>query len=70
MKKKIVFALLMGIVSTCVVSFTLISINIGFTKHFVPLWLRSWVIGYLVVTPIILLISAPLQRLIDKYIEN
>jgi len=70
MKKKIAFALLIGIVSTCIVSFTLISINIGFTQHFLKVWFKSWVVGYLVVTPVILLISAPIQRLIDKYVEH
>ena len=70
MKKKIAFALLIGIVSTCIVSFTLISINTGFTRYFLNLWLKSWAIGYLVVTPVILLISAPIQRLIDKYVEH
>ena len=70
MKKKIVFALLIGIVSTCIVSFTLILINLGFTEHFLKVWLKSWAIGYVVVTPVILLVSPTLQKLIDKYLAN
>lgn len=65
MKQKIVFALLMGIVTTGIISFTLIAINVGFTNTFLKLWLRSWGIAYLVVIPAILLISPKIQRIVD-----
>lgn len=34
MKNKIVFALIMGIITTGIISFTLITVNIGFTDAF------------------------------------
>jgi hypothetical protein len=66
MKQKIAFALLMGIVTTGVISFTLIAINIGFTNRFAPIWLRSWGIAYLVVIPAILLIGPQVQRIVNR----
>jgi hypothetical protein len=66
MKQKIVFALLMGIITTGIVSFTLIGVNRGFAPGFVPVWLKSWAIAYAVVTPIILILSPGVQRLADR----
>jgi len=65
MKQKIAFALLMGIVTTGIISFTLISINIGFGRNFLHIWLRSWGMAYLVVIPAILLVGPQIQKFID-----
>lgn len=66
MKNKIAFALIMGIVTTGIISFTLISINVGFTEHFLRIWLRSWGMAYLVVIPAILIIAPRVQQLVDR----
>lgn len=68
LKRKIVFALSMGIVTTGIVSFVLIALNLGFTANFMPVWLRSWVIGYVLVTPAILLVGPRLQAMVDRLI--
>lgn len=65
MKQKIAFALLMGIVTTCIISFTLVAINVGFGPLFLKVWLRSWAIAYGVVIPAILLIGPRIQQLVD-----
>ncbi|MFL5752772.1 MAG: DUF2798 domain-containing protein [Bacteroidia bacterium] len=70
MKNKIVFALIMGIVTTGIISFTLISINIGFSEKFLKIWLRSWGMAYLVVIPAILIIGPVIQRLVDKLLKE
>jgi hypothetical protein len=67
MKTKIAFALIMGIVTTGIISFTLISINIGFGEHFLKIWLKSWGMAYLVVVPAILIIGPQIQKLVDKW---
>lgn len=67
MKTKIAFALIMGIVTTGIISFTLISINIGFGEHFLKIWLKSWGMAYLVVVPAILIIGPQVQKLVDKW---
>jgi hypothetical protein len=70
MKNKIVFALLMGIVTTCIISFTLISVNIGYNEKFMKIWLRSWAIAYLVVIPAILIIGPGIQKLVDRLLKQ
>jgi integral membrane sensor domain MASE1 len=70
MKRKIAFALLMGIITTAIVSFTLVAVNVGFSARFLPVWLRSWVIAYLVVIPVILVISPALQKMTDRYFDR
>lgn len=68
-KRKIAFALLMGIVTTGVISFALLAYNIGFSDRFVLTWLRSWGIGYVIVVPVILLVGPWLQAQVDRMIQ-
>lgn len=65
MKQKIAFAFLMGIVSTGLISFTLIAVNLGFVEAFLRTWLRSWAMAYLVVVPAILVLGPQVQKLVD-----
>lgn len=69
-KNKIAFAIIMGIVTTGIISFTLISVNIGFTEKFFPIWLKSWGVAYLVVIPAILIIGPRVQNLVDKLLKE
>ncbi|RYZ30496.1 MAG: DUF2798 domain-containing protein [Sphingobacteriales bacterium] len=64
MKQKVLFAVLMGVITTGVVSFTLISVNFGFTPGFLAAWLKSWLLAYLTAVPVILLLSASVQQLV------
>lgn len=64
MKQKIAFAMLMGIVTTGIISFTLISVNVGFTDAFFRIWLHSWMMAYLVVIPAILIIGPGIEKLV------
>jgi hypothetical protein len=68
LQRKILFALLMGVVTTGIISFTLISINIGFGERFLKTWLRSWGIAYMVVIPAILIIGTQIQKLVERII--
>lgn len=70
MKKKIAFALMMGVITTGLISFTVISINVGFIKNFVFVWLKSWFIGYFVVVPIILFVAPKVQSLVDRIFDD
>ncbi len=70
MKNKIAFALIMGVVTTGIISFTLISVNVGYTEKFLSIWLRSWGIAYLVVIPAILIIGPRIQSLVDKLFKE
>jgi uncharacterized membrane protein len=64
MKNRIAFALLMGVVTTGVISFSLIYLNLGFGALFMKTWIRSWGMAYLIVIPVILGIAPRLQRLL------
>lgn len=68
-KQKIAFALLMGIITTGIISFTLISINVGFSSQFLRVWFQSWSIAYLVVVPAILFLGPKIQALVLKVVK-
>ncbi len=70
MKQKVVFTLLMGLVTTGIVSFTLLGINRGVTPGFAWAWLKSWAIAYAVVVPTILLLSPLVQRVAQRVAGN
>jgi len=69
LKRKIAFSLLMGVVTTGIISFALIVVNLGFANEFALAWLRSWAIGYAIVIPAILLIGPRLQAQVDRFIN-
>lgn len=68
LKRKIAFALSMGIVTTGIVSFVLIALNLGFSDRFALVWLRSWGVGYVIAIPAILMIGPRLQAQVDRFI--
>jgi uncharacterized membrane protein SpoIIM required for sporulation len=69
LKKKIAFALLMGIVTTGIITFSLLALNAGISATFVASWLRSWGIAYVIVVPVILFVGPRLQLQIDRLID-
>lgn len=70
MKQKIAFALIMGIITTAIISFTLIYLNIGFTEKFLKIFLKSWAIAYVMVIPVILIIGPMIQKIVDKVFDR
>ena len=69
LKRKIAFAMLMGIVTTGIISLALVAINLGNSGGFLTAWLRSWATGYVIVIPAILLIGPRLQAKVDRIIN-
>lgn len=65
-KKKITFALLMGSITTGIISFSLILINIGYTERFFTNWLKSWGYAYFFVIPAILFIAPPVEKFVNN----
>lgn len=66
MKQRIVFALFMSTITAGVISFTLVSLNVGFSERFMPIWLRSWGIAFLIATLSILFVGPQVQRLVQR----
>jgi uncharacterized protein DUF2798 len=69
LKRKVAFALSMGIVTTGIVSFVIIALNLGFSDRFALVWLRSWAVGYAIAIPAILMIGPRLQAQVDRLIQ-
>lgn len=67
-KRKIAFALSMGVATTGLISFVLLALNFGISPGFAVRWLSSWGVGYVIVIPAILLIGPWLQARIDRLI--
>ncbi|MBA0882343.1 DUF2798 domain-containing protein [Flavobacterium undicola] len=70
MKQKITFALIMGIVTTGIISFSLITVNLGWAHLHLAIWLKSWLIAYLIVIPAILIISPFVEKLVHLLISK
>ena len=70
LKKKLVFALTMGVITTGIISFSLIAINLGFNEKFLQVWLKSWLLAYVFVIPAILFIAPQIEKLVDNLFEN
>ena len=68
MKPKIIFAMIMGTVTTSLISFTVVMVSKGFSNGFFTVWLKSWLISFLVVVPSIILIGPIVQRLVDHLV--
>jgi predicted membrane metal-binding protein len=64
MKQKILFALLMSVVTTEIISFSVIAFNVGFSANFLNLWFKSWLIAYIIAVPAILLIAPQVEKLV------
>ncbi|RWX03496.1 DUF2798 domain-containing protein [Flavobacterium cerinum] len=70
MKKKLAFALIMGVVTTGIISFSLISINIGFVPKFMVIWLKSWAMTYVIVIPAILIIAPRVEQFVEYLLKE
>ena len=69
LKRKVAFALSMGVVTTGIISFVIIAANLGFSERFALQWLRSWSIAYAIVIPAILLIGPRVQAGVERLIR-
>ncbi len=70
LKQRVAFALIMGVVTTGVLSFTLLSLNLGYNDRFLRTWLRSWAIGYVLVIPAILILGPIIQRGVERLLTK
>jgi hypothetical protein len=59
----------MGIVTTGIISFVLVTVTVGLSAEFFATWLRGWTFAYIVVVPIILVIGPRLQTQIERWVR-
>ncbi|WP_228394391.1 DUF2798 domain-containing protein [Chryseobacterium glaciei] len=60
----------MGVITTGIISFTVISVNIGFKPNFLKIWSKSWGLAYVVALPTILIIAPRIQKLVDYLFDK
>jgi hypothetical protein len=66
MKRKILFAMIMGMITTVTISFVIIAINLGFNDKFLLTWLRSWLVSYVLAVSAMLFIAPRVQILVNS----
>ena len=62
--------MVMGVITTSLVSATLIYVNKGFVSGFVGIWLKSWLISYLVAVPTIIIIGPRVQGFLHRLADR
>jgi hypothetical protein len=66
MKQRIVFAMIMGAITTGVVTITAIVVNMGFFPGLIAVWLKSWLVSYVVAVPFIIFLTPKVQHLVTN----
>lgn len=69
MKSQIFFVLVMGLITTFFISFTLIAMNVGFVSRFMAIWLRSWGVSYCMVVFAMLFIAPKVKAMVDSIVK-
>lgn len=67
-KVKLLFAALMAFVTSSMISFIIVSVNVGFVDGFFWLWGKSFAMAYFLVIFAILVVSPKVQTLSEKII--
>jgi hypothetical protein len=63
--KEVKFASVMSLITTFFVTITLVSINVGFTERFLFVWLRSWLIAFVIALLSILFVGPVVRKLLN-----
>jgi hypothetical protein len=65
-RNELKFASLMSLVTTFFVTFVIVMVNVGFTEKFFLIWMRSWLIAFLLVGLSILYIAPIIRDFLTK----
>jgi hypothetical protein len=60
------FAVWMSLITTCFVTFVLITVNSGIHEKFLYLWLRSWFIAFVLVALSILFVAPKIKKYLNE----
>lgn len=60
----------MGMITTAIISFVVIAINLGFNERFLLAWLRSWSVSYVLAVSAMLLIAPRVQLLVNYLLKK
>jgi hypothetical protein len=56
------FAIIMSFITTFFVSIVIVFVNIGFNENFVFIWLRTWLIAFVLVACSILFLAPKIRK--------
>jgi hypothetical protein len=60
----------MGLITTAMISFVLVAMNVGFNGKFFVTWLRSWPISYVLAVSSTLIISPKVQAIVNYLVRK
>lgn len=62
--------MIMGLITTSIISFVLISIHAGYSKSFLLTWLRSWALSFSLAFLSIMFIAPKVQLFVSNHFGN
>ncbi len=66
-KKHLQFACAMSALTTCFVSFALVAVNYGLRPGFMAVWMRSWLLAFVLVGLSIYFVAPHVRRFVDRW---
>ena len=63
----IVFAFFMALLMSCLMSFVVTTVNVGFVNNLILIWLKAWGIAFSVAFPTIIVV-APIVRKLSEFV--
>ena len=64
--KELKLSIITALIVTSYMTFIIIAVNIGFVYDFVFIWLRSWLIAFIIATPSIHIIAPYIKEKANK----
>lgn len=61
-KKELKTATIVAFVVTSYITFTLVAVNVGFIQNFIFVWLRSWLIAFILALPSLLFVAPFIRK--------
>jgi uncharacterized membrane protein len=65
-RNELKFASLMSLLTTFFVTFVIVMVNVGFTEKFFLIWIRSWLIAFVLVGLSILYVAPIIRNFLTK----
>lgn len=68
--QKIVFAFLMALIMSCIMSFVISVFNVGLHGQIVQVWLKAWAFAFVVAFPTIMVVAPIVKTLVILLIKQ
>lgn len=67
---KIVFALFMALLMSCIMSFVISVFNVGLVSNIVHVWLKAWAFAFIVAFPTITVVAPIAHKLVSLVLKE